>query len=90
MLARLELRKGCTVPRHQHHHEQISSVLRGALRFVMGEEGAAVETIIREGEVLVIPGHVLHFVEAIEDTLALDVFAPPREDWISGDDAYLR
>jgi quercetin dioxygenase-like cupin family protein len=90
MLARLELRKGCTVPRHQHHHEQISSVLRGALRFVMGEEGAAVETIVREGEVLVIPGHVLHAVEAIEDTLALDVFAPPRQDWISGDDAYLR
>lgn len=90
MLARIELRKGCTVPRHQHHHEQISSVLCGAMRFMVGEEGAAVETIVREGEVLVIPGNVSHSAEAIQDTIILDVFSPPRQDWINGDDAYLR
>ncbi len=90
MLARLDLRKGCVVPRHQHHHEQISSVLQGALRFILGEERGATETIVREGDVLIIPANLPHSAEALEDTIAMDVFAPPRQDWISGDDAYLR
>lgn len=90
MLSRIQLKKGCIVPRHSHGNEQIAFILSGALRFSVGEEGSATDYIVRAGEVLVIPGNVPHLAEALEDTLNLDIFAPPRKDWISGDDAYLR
>lgn len=90
MFARLELKKGCIVPRHKHPNEQISYITQGALRFVLGEEGATVEKIIHEGEILVIPGNVPHSAEALEDTVDFDIFAPPRQDWLTSDDAYLR
>ena len=90
MFARLELKKGCIVPRHQHPNEQISYITQGALRFVLGKEGATVEKIIRADEILVIPGNVPHSAEALEDTVDFDIFAPPRQDWLTSDDAYLR
>jgi quercetin dioxygenase-like cupin family protein len=86
MLARIVLKNGAHVPMHQHFHEQISHVLQGALKFVL-EEG---ETIVREGDVLCIPPNAPHEVFALEDSVALDIFNPPRQDWIDGDDAYLR
>ena len=90
MLSRIQLKKGCIVPRHAHPNEQIVFILSGALRFSVGEEGSAQDYVVRGGEVLVIPGNVPHLAEALEDTDNLDIFAPPRQDWISGDDAYLR
>jgi quercetin dioxygenase-like cupin family protein len=90
MLARLELKQGCIVPRHSHANEQISYILSGALRFSLGDEASATETIVRAGEVLIIPGHLPHSAEALEDTVDLDVFSPPRQDWINKEDAYLR
>ena len=90
MLSRIQLKRGCIVPRHSHANEQIAFILSGALRFSVGEEGSATDYIVRGGEVLVIPGNVPHLAEALEDTDNLDIFAPPRQDWISGDDAYLR
>jgi quercetin dioxygenase-like cupin family protein len=90
MFARLELKKGCLVPRHQHPNEQISYITQGALRFLLGEEGATVEKTVREGEILVIPGGLPHSAEALEDTVDFDIFAPPRQDWIANNDAYLR
>jgi len=90
MFARIELKKGCLVPRHQHSNEQISHITQGALRFLIGDEGAVVEKVVREGEILVIPGNIPHSAEALEDTVNFDIFAPPRQDWIDGDDAYLR
>ena len=86
MLARLLLRKGCIVPLHQHHNEQITYILKGALRFSLDGR----EVIVRAGEVLVIPPNLPHSAEALEDTIDLDIFTPPREDWIAGTDAYLR
>lgn len=86
MLARVLLKKGAHVPRHSHANEQISYILEGALRFVLPDG----EYLVRAGEVLVIPGNVPHEAFALEDTVDLDVFAPPRQDWITGDDAYLR
>jgi quercetin dioxygenase-like cupin family protein len=89
MLAHVYLKKGCIVPRHQHENEQITYVLEGALRLWVGEEpGEAVD--VRAGEVLVIPPNVPHMAEALEDTLDLDVFSPPRQDWLDGTDDYLR
>jgi quercetin dioxygenase-like cupin family protein len=86
MLARLRLRKGCIVPLHSHENEQITYILEGALKFSL----QGTEVVVRAGEILVIPSNVPHSAEAIEDTVDLDVFCPPRADWISGTDAYLR
>ncbi len=87
MLARLLLRKGCIVPEHRHPNEQITYILEGALRFTLnGDEVVTVHS----GEMLVIPSNVKHSAEALVDTIDLDVFAPPRADWIEGSDAYLR
>lgn len=87
MLARLVLRKGAIVPRHSHHNEQISYILSGALRFTF-DDGRILT--LTAGETLVIPPHLPHAAEAMEDTIDLDVFTPPRQDWIDGSDAYLR
>lgn len=87
MLARLTLRKGASVPEHSHANEQITYILEGALRFTMGD-GRVIT--VRAGQVLVIPSNMPHKAEALEDTLDLDIFDPPRADWIAGTDAYLR
>ena len=86
MFARLLLRKGCIVPLHNHHNEQITFVLEGALKFEIDGR----EIIVRAGEVLAIPPHMPHRVEALEDTIDFDIFDPPREDWINRTDQYLR
>ncbi|HVS74351.1 MAG TPA: cupin domain-containing protein [Candidatus Acidoferrales bacterium] len=86
MLARVLLKKGAHVPEHHHHNEQVTYILDGALKFKI--EGK--EIIIRSGEVLCIPPHMPHEAWALEDTVDLDVFMPPREDWLAGTDAYLR
>lgn len=88
MIAHVYLRKGVVVPKHTHSNEQLTYVLEGALRLVLGDGGQVFD--VRSGEVLVIPGGVPHSAEALEDTLDVDVFSPPRQDWIAKDDAYLR
>ena len=85
-IARLEIQEGAVVPEHSHVNEQVTMVERGALKFSI--EGQ--EQIVRAGEVLVIPPNAPHGVVALEDTVVVDLFAPAREDWIRGDDAYLR
>lgn len=85
-LARLTLASGAVVPEHTHDNEQIATVLTGQLRFALGDD----ERIVEAGESVLIPGNVPHSVVALEDTIVLDVFAPRREDWLRGDDAYLR
>ena len=90
-LVRLVLRRGAIVALHSHENEQISTVVKGALRFELGD-GTGENTVITllAGESLAIPPHVPHAVTAEEDTEVTDVFSPRREDWIRGDDAYLR
>jgi quercetin dioxygenase-like cupin family protein len=85
-IARLRIKKGALVPLHQHANEQVSMIEEGSLRF----ELAGKEVIVRAGEVLRIPPHVPHLAEALEDCVATDLFSPRRQDWINGDDAYLR
>jgi quercetin dioxygenase-like cupin family protein len=86
MLARVLLKKGCIVPEHSHHNEQITYVLEGALKF--GIDGQ--EIVVNAGEVLTIPPNMPHRAEALADTVDLDVFNPPRADWINKTDSYLR
>jgi quercetin dioxygenase-like cupin family protein len=87
MLAHVYLKKGSVVPRHSHENEQLTYILEGALRFKIGPEGSEV-IVVRAGEVLVIPSNVPHEAEALEDTLDVDVFNPPRQDWLDGTDHY--
>jgi quercetin dioxygenase-like cupin family protein len=87
MLAHVYLAKGAIVPRHQHHNEQFTYILEGALRFWIGEQGEEVLDV-RAGEVLHIPSNVWHKAEALEDTLDVDIFDPPREDWLNHTDSY--
>ncbi len=86
MLARLVLKKGAHVPLHQHMHEQISHVVEGKLDFLL--DGGSIT--VSAGEILCIPPHLPHEVTALEDSVALDIFNPPRQDWIDGEDSYLR
>ena len=85
-MSRLSLRKGAVVPRHQHVNEQITTMESGRLRFIFDDQ----ELVVQTGDSLQIPSNVPHRVEALEDSVALDLFSPTREDWIRGDDAYLR
>ncbi len=93
MMAHVILKKGAIVPAHDHINEQFTYVLSGVLRFWIGAHADAPgDTFIdvKEGDVLVIPSMVRHRAEALEDTLDMDVFNPPRQDWLDGSDAYLR
>jgi quercetin dioxygenase-like cupin family protein len=86
MLARVFLKKGAHVPKHQHHNEQVTYIMEGALKFAIDGK----EIVVRAGEVLCIPSNMPHEAWALEDTLDLDVFDPPREDWLNKTDGYLR
>ena len=86
MVARVLLKKGAKVPLHSHHNEQLTYILEGALHFFIDNR----EITVRAGEVLCIPPHMPHEAIALEDTVDLDIFTPPRQDWIDKEDAYLR
>jgi len=86
MLARVLLKKGCVVPMHSHLNEQVTYILEGALKFLIDGR----EIVVNAGEVLTIPAHMPHQAEALADTVDLDIFHPPRADWINKTDQYLR
>ncbi len=86
MVARLLLKAGCVVPEHRHVNEQVTYVIDGALKFWIGGK----EIVVRSGEVLTIPPNMPHEVVALEDTVDLDTFTPPRADWMNKEDDYLR
>ncbi|MCM3874018.1 MAG: cupin domain-containing protein [Pyrinomonadaceae bacterium] len=89
MLTHVYLKKGAIVPKHNHHNEQISYILEGALRFWIGEDESEVIDV-HAGEVLHIPSLVKHKAEALEETVDVDIFSPPRQDWLDKTDDYLR
>jgi quercetin dioxygenase-like cupin family protein len=89
MLAHVYLKKGAVVPQHSHENEQITYILEGGLRFWIGADESEVIDVLA-GEVLHIPSNVPHKAEALEDTLDVDVFSPPRQDWLDKTDDYLR
>ncbi len=86
MLARVIMKKGAHVPLHHHHNEQVTYILEGTLKFAIDGK----EIVVKAGEVLCIPPNMPHEAWALEDTIDLDVFNPPREDWLNKTDDYLR
>ncbi len=82
MLAQIYLKRGALVPMHSHESEQMTYILQGALKVVVGGEVVTV----REGEVLHVPSWISHQAEALEDTFELDIFSPVRQDWLRGED----
>ena len=87
MLAHVWLDKGCIVPKHSHENEQLTYIVEGALRFWIGEDQT--QTLdVRAGQVLHIPSNLPHKAEALEDTLDVDIFSPPRQDWLDHTDTY--
>jgi quercetin dioxygenase-like cupin family protein len=86
MVARVLMKKGCIVPLHSHYNEQLTYILEGALKFWIDGK----EIVVHAGEVLTIPRNMPHKAEALQDTVDLDVFNPPRADWINKTDQYLR
>jgi quercetin dioxygenase-like cupin family protein len=89
MLAHVYLAKDALVPQHSHHNEQLTYILEGALQFWIGIDRAQ-EVVVRAGEVLHIPANVPHEARALEDTLDVDIFSPPRQDWLDGTDSYFQ
>jgi quercetin dioxygenase-like cupin family protein len=86
MVARVLMKKGCIVPEHRHINEQVTYILEGALKFWIDGK----EIVVNAGEVLTIPSNMPHKAEALAETVDLDVFTPPRRDWMEKDDRYLR
>ncbi len=92
MLAHVYLDKGAIVPKHSHENEQLTWIVKGSLRFWIGNEGEEgyEERVVSAGEVMYIPSNVPHRAEALEDTFDVDVFSPPRQDWLDGTDSYFQ
>ena len=86
MVARTEVAQGYLVPLHSHDNEQITWVMSGTWRFRL--EGKTID--VGPNEMISIPANVPHTAEAVETLVAYDIFTPPREDWLKGEDAYLR
>jgi quercetin dioxygenase-like cupin family protein len=89
MLAHVYLEQGSIVPRHEHENEQLTYILEGKLRFWLGDDESEVVDVAA-GEVLHIPSQLPHRAQALETTLDVDIFCPPRADWLDGSDDYLR
>lgn len=86
MVAHVHLKKGALVPRHSHHNEQISHALSGTLQFTIDGR----ELLLKPGEFLCIPPDMPHAAVAKEDFIGIDIFTPPRADWLNKTDDYLR
>jgi len=85
-LARLTLKAGGGISRHFHVNEEYAWVLSGALEYRLDER----TVVVRAGEIVVVPANVPHAIVAPEDAVCVYFFAPVREDWIKGEDQYLR
>lgn len=77
-LCEITLDEGATVPIHSHEHEQTGYVARGRLRFTVAGE----EWELAAGDGYLVPSNVPHAVTALEPSVAVDIFSPPREEYL--------
>jgi quercetin dioxygenase-like cupin family protein len=87
-IAQVFLAPGGGAPKHRHVNEQFSYIIKGTLRFWIGDEEKVVD--VRAGEILHLPSDLPHRAEALDEVFAIDVFSPPRLDWVNKTDDYLR
>jgi quercetin dioxygenase-like cupin family protein len=78
LMTEFVLKKGRQLPRHSHPHEQTGYLVKGHLRLTIGAEKFDVTT----GDSWCIPGKVEHGAEVVEDSVAIEVFSPVREDYL--------
>ena len=86
MIAFWKMKAGAHAGAHQHPHEQISWMLSGKMEFRLGSE----KRTCGPGDIVVIPSGVEHEAWFPEDTEVIDIWSPPREDFYTGQDTYLR
>jgi len=79
MVVELYFDRNAVVPEHTHPHEQGGYMVKGRMRFVIGDQ----ERVMEAGDSWLVPSGVPHTVTALEDCVALDVFCPPREDFLA-------
>ena len=77
MMTEFRLRAGAALPDHAHPNEQTGYLLRGRIRLSIGDSGR----VLVPGDSWCIAGGVRHRAEILEDSAAIEVFAPPREDY---------
>lgn len=80
---RAQLDAGSRLPEHQHPQEQITHVISGRVRMIVAGEPYE----LGPGESLYLPSNVPHGAETLEETLVIDTFSPPREDYLAIDAA---
>lgn len=84
-VARVEVKEGAITHSHRHENEEMIFVLTGAWRFYLPSG----EVTLEANQMISIPPGVEHSSEALEDTVALDICAPTRPDWLAGSDRRL-
>jgi len=77
MMSQTVVKAGRELPEHAHPHEQLTYIVKGRLELRVGDETFD----LVEGDCIFVPGDRPHYAKALEDTVALDVFSPPREDF---------
>jgi len=75
-ILRVRFKKGVVSPAHRHVHEQVTMLTSGSMRFDLAGE----KIVLHPGDLLPIPSNLVHGAEALEDSVLIDVFTPPRED----------
>lgn len=81
LFAEVHLDKGCHVAPHRHDSEQIAYVVRGKVLWTLGDPGTPEyrQVVVEGGNVVHLPSNFLHGVDALEDTLVIDLLSPPGE-----------
>jgi len=82
LMTEFRLAKGSVLPRHAHPHEQTGLLVKGRMRLSIGEE----EYVAEEGDCWCIPGSVEHGAQILEDSVAIEVFSPVRDDYVPRED----
>jgi len=85
MMCRNEIRGGASFGSH-HHEELIQYVLKGKIKFTSGGESR----IVSAGEIIIVPEGVEHAIDVLEDSLVVDVFSPPKTDYLQKKESYLK
>lgn len=80
MLVEVAFEDGAVVPEHSHPHEQMTNLISGRIELVIGDQ----KQVMVPDKAALIPANVPHSAVALEPSVSLDIFSPPREDFLAG------